>query len=102
MVGPVAVGLSAWLGSYELSGRELLPFAGPAIVPVAHHDARRYGAGTVSECLRTAVTSVIRRPRIRIRVGPAIQPAEYAGRTVHETVSLAHERVTAGWRTLSA
>ena len=27
---------------------------------------------------------------------------EYAGRTVHETVLLAHERVTAVWRTLSA
>jgi Acyltransferase len=28
--------VSAWLGSYELSGGELLPFAGPAIVAVNH------------------------------------------------------------------
>ncbi|HMG29339.1 MAG TPA: lysophospholipid acyltransferase family protein [Jiangellaceae bacterium] len=74
---------------------------GAAIVPVAHHDARLYGTGTVSESLRTAATSVFRRPRIRIRVGPSIQPAEYAGRTLHETVTLVHERVTAVWRTLA-
>lgn len=75
--------------------------SGAPIVPVAHHDARLYGTGAVGQSLRSAATAVFRRPRVRIRVGPSIQPAEYAGRTVHETVSLVHDRVTAVWRTLA-
>lgn len=88
--------------TFRIGVGRLAQESGAPIVPIAHHDARLYGTGTVRESLHTAVTSVIRRPRIRIRVGPAIQPTEYAGRTVHETVLLAHERVTAVWRTLSA
>jgi 1-acyl-sn-glycerol-3-phosphate acyltransferase len=74
---------------------------GATIVPVAHHDSRVFGTGTVNESLRTAFTSVFRRPRVRIRIGRPIEPTEYAGRTLHETVTLVHERVTAVWRTLA-
>ncbi|HJU97293.1 MAG TPA: lysophospholipid acyltransferase family protein [Jiangellaceae bacterium] len=102
--GDVAVDLASD-GSprpFRIGVGRLAQESGAPIVPVAHHDARLLGTGTVRESLRTAVTSVLRRPRIRIRVGPSIQPAEYAGRTVHETVSLVHERVTAVWRTTLA
>jgi 1-acyl-sn-glycerol-3-phosphate acyltransferase len=101
--GDVAVDLAAD-GSprtFRIGVGRLAQESGARIVPVAHHDARLYGTGTVRESLRTALTSVIRRPRVLIRVGPSIQPAEYAGRTVHETVTLVHERVTAVWRTLA-
>lgn len=75
---------------------------GATIVPVAHHDARRIGAGTVAESLRGAVTSIVRRPTVRVNIGAPIRAAEYAGRTLAETVSLVQERVTAAWRAIAA
>lgn len=75
--------------------------SGAPIVPVAHHDARAFGTGSIAQSLRGALTSVVRRPTVRIRVGRPIQAAEYAGRTLHETVSLVQERVTAVWRALA-
>jgi 1-acyl-sn-glycerol-3-phosphate acyltransferase len=54
------------------------------------------------EVVGPAFTSVFRRPRVRVRIGRPIEPTEYAGRTLHETVTLVHERVTAVWRTLAA
>jgi 1-acyl-sn-glycerol-3-phosphate acyltransferase len=74
--------------------------SGATIVPVAHHDARQIGSGSVARSLLGAVTSVVRRPTVRIRVGTPIRAAEYAGRTIAETASLAQERVTAVWRSL--
>lgn len=74
---------------------------GAAIVPVAHHDARRIGSGTVAESLRGAVTSIVRRPTVRVNIGAPVRAAEYAGRTLAETVSLVQERVTAAWRTIA-
>lgn len=74
---------------------------GATIVPVAHHDARRIGSGTVAESLRGAVTSMVRRPTVRVNIGVPIRAAEYAGRTLADTVSLAQERVTAAWRAIA-
>lgn len=75
---------------------------GATIVPMAHHDARRIGSGTVAESLRGAVTSIVRRPSVNINVGAPIRAAEYAGRTLAETVSLVQDRVTAAWRAVAA
>ncbi|MGH8775663.1 MAG: lysophospholipid acyltransferase family protein [Jiangellaceae bacterium] len=101
--GDVAVDLSSD-GSprtFRIGVGRLALDTGATIVPVAHHDSRVFGTGTVSESLRTAATSVLRRPKVHIRVGRPIQAAEYAGRTLHETVTLIQERVTAVWRTLA-
>jgi 1-acyl-sn-glycerol-3-phosphate acyltransferase len=75
--------------------------SGATIVPVAHHDARQIGSGSVARSLVGAVTSIVRRPTVRIRVGAQIKAAEYAGRTIAETAALVHERVTAVWRSLA-
>lgn len=75
--------------------------SGATIVPVAHHDARQIGAGSVARSLLGAATSIVRRPTIRIRIGTPIRPTEYAGRTLAETVALVHKRVTNVWRSLA-
>lgn len=75
--------------------------SGATIVPVAHHDARRIGSGSVARSLLGAVTSIVRRPTVRIRIGAQIKAAEYAGRTITETAALVQERVTAVWRSLA-
>ena len=75
--------------------------SGATIVPVAHHDARQIGSGSVTRSLLGAVSSMVRRPTVRIRVGTPIKAAEYAGRTIAETATLVQERVTAVWRSLA-
>lgn len=74
--------------------------SGATIVPVAHHDARAIGSGSIRGSLLGAVTSVLRRPVVRVRVGAPIRAAEYGGKTLAETVALIHERVTEVWRSL--
>ncbi|HSI93151.1 MAG TPA: lysophospholipid acyltransferase family protein [Jiangellaceae bacterium] len=71
------------------------------IIPVAHHDARHIGSGSVTRSLLGAVTSMVRRPTVRIRIGAPIRAAEYAGRTIAETAALIQDRVTAVWRSLA-
>lgn len=74
---------------------------GATIVPVAHHDARAIGAGSTARSLVGAVSSVVRRPVVRVRVGTPIRAAEYAGRTLAETVALVQGRVTAVWHSIA-
>ncbi len=74
---------------------------GATIYPIAHHDARQIGSGSVPRSLLGALTSVVRRPTVRIRVGPPIAAEEYAGRSLAETATLIQERVTAVWRSLA-
>jgi 1-acyl-sn-glycerol-3-phosphate acyltransferase len=87
---------------FRIGVAKLAQETGATIVPVAHHDARVIGSGTVAQSLRGALTSIVRRPTVRIRVGTPIRAAEYAGRTLAETVSLVQERVTQVWRTLAS
>lgn len=99
--GDVEVSVDGAPRRFRIGVGRLALETGAAIVPVAHHDARVFGAGSIGESLRGALTSVVRRPTVRIHVGRPIQAVEYAGRTLHETVSLVQERVTAVWRTLA-
>lgn len=75
--------------------------SGADIVPVAHHDARAIGSGSTARSLLGAARSVVRRPVVRVGVGRPIRAAEYAGRTLAETVALVQDRVTAVWRSVA-
>ncbi|WP_166349855.1 lysophospholipid acyltransferase family protein [Phytoactinopolyspora limicola] len=82
-------------------GRLALDAQAP-VVPVAHHDAREIGAGSVARTLGGALTSIVRRPTIRLRVGEPVQPAELRGLAIREAVDLVQQRVTDVWRSLAA
>lgn len=71
------------------------------VVPVAHHDARRIGTGSIARSLGGALTAVVRRPTIRLRVGEPIRPDELAGLPLREVVDLIQGRVTEVWRAVS-
>ena len=85
------------------SGVARLALAAAApVIPVAHHDAREISSGTVGEAIGRALTSVVRRPTIRLRVGRPVLPEEFAGLPVREVVELIQRRVTDVWRTIAA
>jgi 1-acyl-sn-glycerol-3-phosphate acyltransferase len=71
------------------------------VVPVAHHDARAIGSGSLARSLGGALTSIVRRPTVRLRVGRPVRPEEFAGLPVREVVALVQERVTDVWRTIA-
>ncbi len=76
--------------------------AGVPVIPVAHHDARRIGAGSVAQSLGGALTAVVRRPTVRLRVGPPISPEEFAGLPLRDVVEVVQRRVVDVWRSLAA
>ena len=76
--------------------------SGAPVLPLVHHDARRIGTGTVSESLRGAARSVLRRPPLRLHVGRPVTVAEYGGRAVAEVTALLRERLVETWRGLAA
>lgn len=99
--GDVAASSDGSPRKFRIGVGKLAQESGATIVPVAHHDARQFGTGTVAQSLRGAMTSMVRRPTLRIKVGAPIRAAEYAGRTLAETVSLVQERVTQVWRSVA-
>lgn len=81
-------------------GRLAADAAAP-VVPVAHHDARRFGSGSVARTLGGTLTSIVRRPTIKMRVGKPILPEEFAGLPLRDVVDLIQDRVTDVWRAVS-
>jgi 1-acyl-sn-glycerol-3-phosphate acyltransferase len=75
--------------------------AGAPVIPVAHHDAREIGSGTIARSLGGALTSIVRRPTIKLRVGRPVRPQEFAGLPIREVVDLVHARVTTVWRSIA-
>lgn len=71
------------------------------VVPVAHHDARRIGSGSIARSLGGAITSVVRRPTIKLRVGKPILPDEFTGLPLRDVVEVIQDRVTDVWRSVS-
>ncbi|WP_165367606.1 lysophospholipid acyltransferase family protein [Phytoactinopolyspora endophytica] len=71
------------------------------VIPVAHHDARAIGSGSTARSLGGALTSIVRRPTVRLRVGKPISPDEFAGMAIRDVVDLVQTRVTDVWRSLA-
>lgn len=76
--------------------------SGCQVVPVAHHDARRIGAGSVGETLRGAARSVRSRPPLSIVVGEPVTAAQLAGRSVAAATRVLQERLIATWTVAAA
>lgn len=70
------------------------------VVPIAHHDAREIGCGSIGRSLAGAMTAIVRRPTIRMRIGSPIQPAELVGRSTRVATDLIQDRVNQLWKTL--
>lgn len=81
-------------------GRLALDSQAP-VIPVAHHDARRIGSGSIPRSLGGALTAIVRRPTVRLRVGRPVLPEECAGLAIREVADLVQRRVTDVWKSLA-
>jgi 1-acyl-sn-glycerol-3-phosphate acyltransferase len=67
------------------------------IVPIAHHDARLIGDGTIAQTLRRTASALWRRPRVHVVIGKPIEPAAYAGMSALDLTSMIRTRLTETW-----
>lgn len=68
------------------------------IVPIAHHDSRKLGSGTVIKSILLALTKFYRRPKIYLNIGRPILPEEIAGKTPAEIGQLMFDRLAETWQ----
>ena len=68
------------------------------VYPVAHHDSRRLGNGSIALSIGQALTGVVRRPVIRVYAGSAVTPDELAGRDRREAQRVLEDSLWSAWR----
>ncbi len=88
--------------SFRTGLARLALHSGAPVLPLAHHDARRIGSGTVAESLRGAARSVLHRPPLRLHVGEPLTVGDYGGRSVAEVTTLLRARLVETWQALAA
>ena len=68
------------------------------IVPIAHHDCRNLGSGSVAKSIISALTKFMNRPKIHLNIGKPILPADLEGKTPEEIGRLMFDRLVETWR----
>lgn len=71
------------------------------VVPIAHHDSRRLGSGTVARSIVQGLLGVFRVPLIRLRIGRPVAPSALGHLSVEEAGTYLAERLLACWREAS-
>lgn len=71
------------------------------VLPVAHHDSRRLGTGTVARSIIHGLLGVFRVPPVRLRVGKAIAPEELSPLTVQQAGEYLAARLVECWQEAS-
>lgn len=72
------------------------------IVPIAHHDSRKLGSGTVIRSIVLALTKFIYRPKIKLNIGKPILPVDLEGKTSVEIGQLMFNRLFETWESAKA
>ena len=73
------------------------------IVPIAHHDCRKLGSGSVSKSILLALAKVAwKRPTIHLNIGRPILPAELEGKSPAEIGQIMFDRLVETWQVAKA
>ena len=84
----------AWRpGAVALAKSRLMP-----IIPIAHHDSRKLGSGSVIQSILRALAKFIHRPKIQLNIGRPILPEELAGKTPTEIGQIMFDRLVETWQ----
>ena len=72
------------------------------IVPIAHHDTRKLGSGTVEQSILQALSKVFRRPIIHLLIGTPVTASEIADLTMQETNDFLETKLMETWLQVKA
>ena len=72
------------------------------IVPIAHHDSRRLGTGSVRRSILQALSRVFKRPTIHVMIGTPISASEIANFNKSQANDYLEEKLLTLWKKVSA
>jgi 1-acyl-sn-glycerol-3-phosphate acyltransferase len=72
------------------------------IVPIAHHDSRKLGTGSVLRSILQALSRVFRRPPIHLMIGTPIFASEIAKFNTSQANDYLEEKLLTLWKKVSA
>lgn len=72
------------------------------ILPIAHHDTRKLGSGTVSRSILQALSKVFRRPTIHLLFGTPVTANEIADLSMEATNDFLEAKLSETWQQVKA
>jgi 1-acyl-sn-glycerol-3-phosphate acyltransferase len=72
------------------------------ILPIAHHDTRKLGSGSVARSILQALSKVFRRPKIHLLFGTPIVASETANLNMQATNDYLEARLNETWQQVKA
>lgn len=72
------------------------------ILPIAHHDTRKLGSGSVERSILQALSKVFRRPTIHLLIGLPIAAKEIANLSLQETNDYLEDKLKQTWLQVKA
>jgi 1-acyl-sn-glycerol-3-phosphate acyltransferase len=72
------------------------------ILPIAHHDTRKLGTGSVERSILQALSRVFRRPTIHLLFGTPVMASEIADLSVQATNDYLEAKLSETWRQVKA
>jgi 1-acyl-sn-glycerol-3-phosphate acyltransferase len=72
------------------------------ILPIAHHDTRKLGSGSVERSILQALSRVFRRPTIHLLFGTPVMASEIAGLSMQATNDYLEAKLSETWQQVKA
>ena len=72
------------------------------ILPIAHHDTRKLGTGSVERSILQALSRVFRRPTIHLLVGTPVMASEIAGLSMQAANDYLETKLSETWKQVKA
>ena len=72
------------------------------IVPIAHHDTRKLGSGSVERSILQALSKVLRRPTIQLLIGKPVLADELAELSMQEANDYLEAKLIETWQQVKA
>ena len=72
------------------------------ILPIAHHDTRKLGTGSVERSILQALSRVFRRPTIHLLVGTPVMASEIAGLSMQAANDYLEAKLSETWKQVKA
>jgi 1-acyl-sn-glycerol-3-phosphate acyltransferase len=72
------------------------------ILPIAHHDTRKLGTGSVERSILQALSRVFRRPTIHLLIGTPVMASEIAGLSMQATNDYLEAKLSETWQQVKA
>ncbi len=100
--GDVQINAQASPRPWRRGTTALAKFVDMPIVPIAHHDTRKLGTGSVERSILQALSRVVKRPTIQLMIGTPILASEIANLDEQETNDYLEEKLLNLWKNVSA